>query len=225
MGASRKDEMIGRGGRRPPMRRGTSVLVGLVAGLSLGSAPAQAQIAWDSPMAVHPYQAPGWTVWVADTDRSDFAVIGQWRGRTGEVDLGLRAGIGEDTRDDVSVFGGVDVAGPLLRQDDPTFGLDWVVGGGFGVSEDVLLSIPFGIVAGWDIPLESATLQPHVGPRVILDAWIGDDDGPGRDDDDVDLELAVDLGVDLRFDSGWTLRFAGTAGGREALAIGIGLPR
>jgi len=148
---------------------------------------------------------------------------------TGDTDFGLRAGIGEDARDDVSVFGGVDVAGPLLRQDDPAFGLDWIAGAGLGISEDVLLSIPFGVVVGWDIPLESATLQPHAGPRVILDAWFGDDDppgpGPGRDDDDVDLEIAIDLGVDLVFDSGWTVRFAGTAGGREALAIGVGLPR
>lgn len=225
MGAGRTNGTVGREGRPHAVRR-IVALLGVVAALA-ATGPAQAQIAWDSPIAVHPYQTPGWTVWVADTDRSDFAVLGQWRGATGETDFGLRAGIGEDAFDDVAVFGGVDVTGPLLRQDDPSFGLDWVAGGGFGVSDDVLLSIPFGIVAGWNIPLENATLQPHVGPRVILDAWIGDDDppGPGRDDDDLDLELAVDLGFDLAFDSGWTLRFAGTAGDREALAIGIGLPR
>lgn len=227
MGAEPRNRRTGHGCGRSAVRWGMAGVLAI--GLSLGASPAQAQIAWDAPMAVHPYQASGWTVWVADADRSDFAVIGQWRGEAGETDFGLRAGIGEDRFDDVSVFGGVDVKGPLLREDDPSFGLDWVVGGGLGISEDVLLSVPFGVVAGWNLPLESAVLQPHVGPRVILDAWFGDDESPGpgrhRDDDDLDLELAVDLGVDLVFDSGWTLRFAGTAGGREALAIGIGLPR
>lgn len=233
MGTGRRGDTVGRTEDEDRARRGgprlaVASLLGLVVGLGF-AASAEAQIAWDAPLAVHPYQVSGWTVWVADADPADFAVIGQWRGASGETDFGLRAGIGEDRFDDVSVFGGVDVTGPLLRQSDPAFGLDWVAGAGLGVSEDVLLSIPFGIVVGWDIPLESATLQPHAGPRVILDAWFGDDDspgsGPGRDDDDVDLELAVDLGVDLVFDSGWTLRFAGTAGGREALAIGVGLPR
>jgi hypothetical protein len=45
--------------------------------------------------------------------------------------------------------------------------------------------------------------------------------GPG---DDVDLNGAVDLGMDLVLSSGWMIRFGASLGDRESLAFGIRLP-
>jgi hypothetical protein len=46
--------------------------------------------------------------------------------------------------------------------------------------------------------------------------------GPG---DDMDLDGAVDLGLDLAFSQGWTFRFGAALGGREALGVGFRVPR
>jgi hypothetical protein len=62
------------------------------------------------------------------------------------------------------------------------------------------------------------TFLPYVTPRVVLDAFLGDEnDG----EDDLDLELAVDLGLDLRFTPQFLIRFGGTIGDRDGVAIGL----
>jgi hypothetical protein len=58
-----------------------------------------------------------------------------------------------------------------------------------------------------------------VSPRVVLDLLFGGD-GP-EDDTDADLELAVDIGLDLRLSQDFLIRFGGTLGDREGVAIGV----
>jgi hypothetical protein len=45
--------------------------------------------------------------------------------------------------------------------------------------------------------------------------------GPG---DNLDLDGAVDLGLDLGFRTGWIARFSASIGGRDALGIGFRVP-
>ncbi|MDT8369548.1 MAG: hypothetical protein RQ745_10100 [Longimicrobiales bacterium] len=206
--------------------RNPGVVFALAIGSLLASAPeASAQVAWDTPLLAHPFAPEGWGIYVAETDPGDdIATFGQWRGRWHGHRVAIRAGIGEEADDDLAVFSGVDVSGSLYRaQDgDPPLALDWVSGFGLGIGEDVLVSIPLGVVAGWNIALDDATIRPYGGPRVVLDGWIGDD--TPRGDDDLELEVLVDLGADFVFDPGWAIRFGATLGDRDGIAVGVALP-
>jgi hypothetical protein len=54
----------------------------------------------------------------------------------------------------------------------------------------------------------------------VFDAFFDDDDEEA-DGDNTNLDLAVDLGLDLRFSPNFTVRFGATLGDREAVAIGL----
>jgi len=58
--------------------------------------------------------------------------------------------------------------------------------------------------------------MPYAGAHAVLTAV----SGPG---DNLDLDGVVDLGIDLRFAPAWTVRFAGSFGGRESLGIGLAI--
>lgn len=90
----------------------------------------------------------------------------------------------------------------------------WVTGAGLGVGDSALLSFPLGASLGRDFQADGVWFNPYITPRVVLDAWFGSNG-------DLDLKLAVDLGIDISFDPGWAVRFAGTLGDHGALAIGL----
>ncbi|HSR40806.1 MAG TPA: hypothetical protein VLL48_01510, partial [Longimicrobiales bacterium] len=102
-------------------------------------------------------------------------------------------------------------------------------GAGIGFEDDALLSFPAGLSLGWLFAGDQVAFQPYLAPKVVLDAYLGDDDGPRngdgpRDDDDLDLSGALELGMDLHFQPSFTLRAAASLGDRDALSIGIQLP-
>lgn len=178
--------------------------------------PAQAQVAWDAPMMLSPSAPPGWGVYLIDpAPGGGIGVVTGWRG---EGPLGYRIGIAEDPREDLSIFGGIDISGELLRASgDLPIDIDWIAGAGFGAGDDFLLSFPFGVALGKEMAGEGIWFNPYISPRVILDAYLGE----GATEEDLSLNFAVDLGFDVSFDSGWAVRFAGTIGDREALGIGV----
>jgi hypothetical protein len=92
----------------------------------------------------------------------------------------------------------------------------WWSGGGLGIGSETLVTIPLGLIVGWTGGTD-VTLSPYGGGHLNLDIW----SGPG---DSLDLSGAVDLGIDLGFQSGWLVRFGVSIGDREALAIGLRLP-
>src|SRR5690606_26726913 len=109
-------------------------------------------------------------------------------------------------------------------RDSPDFPLDidWVLGVGVGIQNMARISAPLGLSLGHTFPAEGATFTPFVTPRVVLDAFLGDDDdGPGRRDDDLDLNFALDIGLDLQFSTDLTVRFAATLGDRDGVGIGL----
>jgi hypothetical protein len=132
--------------------------------------------------------------------------------------LGYRVGLAEDDLEEVAVFAGVDASGVFVAaSDDFPIDVDWVTGVGFGVGDAFLLTVPLGLSAGRELQVEGMLFNPYATPRVVLDAFFGGE-VPGND---LELGFAVDLGMDLSFDPGWAVRFAGTVGDREALAIGF----
>lgn len=181
--------------------------------------PARAQVAWDSPFLSPPRAEPGFGLFLIDVWRGGLGVMGTWRSPS--WNFGVRGGIAEESGrdDDIAIFGGVDFDGSLTRAtDDFPLDIDWLLGAGLGIGDAVLISIPAGLTIGHSFPSQGVVFTPYVTPRVVLDAFLNDDrDG----DDDVGLDFAVDLGLDLRIRQNFTVRFGATVGDREAVAIGL----
>jgi len=205
--------------------RRTPVL--LVAAVLLQAAPVSGQVAWDAPSLMAPGAPAGWGVHLFDADPGDLGVFASWRGAPAPVGLGFRFGIAEGYRDELAVLGGVDVSGALYsRGGEVPIDVIWFVGAGAGVGDDVLLSFPAGVSLGWTFQGDEVAFRPYVAPKVFLDAFLGDEDGPGRfgDDDDIDLGAAVEIGLDLAFSPSFAIRAAASLGDRDAVSIGFQVP-
>jgi hypothetical protein len=151
-------------------------------------------------------------------DDDGFGVIGTWRASAAPVGFGVRVGLAEDPFDDLAVLAGLDIAGTLLRPtEEVPVGFIWLVGAGLSVGDEFLASFPAGISAGIDLTADGILFRPYVAPRVDLNIW----SGPG---DELDMNLAVDLGLDLAFVPDWVIRFAASLGDGEAIAIGLQFP-
>lgn len=203
------------------LRRPILLLAVLALVVWMGRAPeAQAQVAWDSPFLVGADTPAGWGFYVSDpTPGGGIGVMTTWRRSDAPGGTGFRLGLAEDPTDDLAVFAGVDVSGPILAAgEDIPVDVIWITGGGLGARDGILASFPVGIAVGRAFEAEEVWFHPYASPRVVLDARFGGDEGS-----DLDLEVAVDVGMDLAFDPDWTVRFGGTIGERRALAIGLSL--
>lgn len=179
---------------------------------------ARGQVGWDSPLFTPPVSPVGWGVYLVDPSPGrGIGVLATWRGREGPGSLGFRVGLAEDRWDDLSVFGGVDLSGSLHEaSEELPLNLVWVTGAGLGMGRYGLLSFPLGVSLGRDFDAEGVWFNPYVTPRVVLDAWLGEH----RRNDDLELVLAVDLGIDFAVDPGWAMRFGATLGERSSVGIG-----
>ena len=185
------------------------------------ASPVNAQIAWDTPLLIAPADAPGFGVFLVETDGGGLGALGTWRSPS--WNFGVRGGVAE-TRDDLGVFGGLDFTGTVVRESiEFPLNVDWVVGGGIGVGDGARISFPLGLIAGHAFRAENVVFTPYVSPRVVLDAWLDrdrPDPAPDDDDSDIDLGFAADIGLDIAM-QGWLIRFGGTIGNREGVAIGL----
>jgi hypothetical protein len=196
----------------------TVALVGALAAPLLTPATARSQVAWDGPMLMAPGAPAGWGFHLVDPHPGDgLGGLVTWRSNPAPVGLGFRAGLFEGVRDDLGLVGGVDVSGTIHRGtgEVPT-DVIWFVGAGAGIDDDLLLSFPAGIALGWSFQGDNVAFRPYVAPRLVLDAFVGDDR-----EDDLDLGVAVEIGLDLAFDPDWAIRTAGSFGDRDAVSVGI----
>lgn len=200
---------------------GKLATVTLLAGL-LAPGTAAAQVAWDGPMLMAPGAPAGWGFHLVDPHPGDgLGGLVTWRSNPAPVGLGFRGGLFEGRRDDLALVGGVDVSGRIHRGGgEVPLDVIWFLGAGAGIDDDVLLSFPAGIALGWSFQGDNVAFRPYVAPRMVLDAFLGDER-----DDDLDLGAAVEVGMDLAFDPRWAIRFAGSFGDRDAVSIGIALTR
>lgn len=198
------------------MRKAASALM-TAAALTL-PAGAAAQVAWDSPMLLPPQPPAGFGIFLTDMHAAGIGVSGTWRG---PGNIGFRFGLSDRAGDDIGVHGGIDYSAVLNRANpDFPIDIDWLVGAGIGAGNGARLSFPFGITGGHTFRGEGADFTPYLSPRVVLDAFLGDD-RPGRRSG-MDLDFAIDLGIDLRFSrTGPIIRFGAALGDREAIAIGL----
>jgi hypothetical protein len=201
---------------------GTGLVGGLVAACVL-TTPVSAQTAWDSPLLLPPRPADGFGIFLTDMHDGGLGVLGMWRSST--WNYGLRAGISDGGRnDDLAIFAGLDYTGPInTASADFPIDIDWVFGAGLGISDGVRVSFPLGLTFGHSFQGEGARFTPFVTPRVVLDGLFGNDERG----EDVDLDFAFDIGLDLRIIGGGgplagnTIRFAASIGDRSAVGIGM----
>jgi hypothetical protein len=188
-------------------------VIGWVGLFLVCASSASAQVRWDSPFLVSPRPAPGVGIFLVDVAGGDIGALVRWQPTP--TAWGLRIGLAEAPRDDVGVFFGGDVSGGITRAStDFPLDMDWVFGVGAGIADDVVVSLPIGLTLGHTFTGQGATFTPYLTPRLVLDAIF---DG----EDDLDLDFAVDLGLDLRLRQNWMIRFGATFGDREAIAIGL----
>ena len=108
-----------------------------------------------------------------------------------------------------------DISGFLARGvEDAPIDVMWWSGAGLGWGENTVVSVPLGALLGWSGQGGDVILSPYGGGHVTLD--ISDIDG-----DNVSMSGAFDFGLDVVLSSGWLVRFGGSIGDREALAIGV----
>lgn len=180
--------------------------------------PVAGQIAWDSPALISPSVPSGFSIFVINPAGGDIGGLGTFRHSAGPVGLGYRAAIAEDASGDVAVSGGIDVAGVLARGvEGSEVDVIWWAGGGIGVGDESLFTIPLGIMLGWTGTGGEVLLSPYGGAHVVLDL-------SSADNDSVRFDAVVDLGLDLVLRSGWMIRAGASFGDRESLALGVKLP-
>jgi hypothetical protein len=178
-----------------------------------------AQVPWETPLLVAAGSPGGFSVFVVDPGWG-LGVMGQWIGTSRDPRVGFRAGLADGPRDRLAAFGGVDLSGLLLSH-NAEFPLDmvWVSGVGLGAGHDAIVTVPFGLALGRTLSSQETWFHPYFGPRIFLDAYLGDERR-----DDLDLGMAMDLGLDLGLTRGWVLRFGASVGDREGIAIGLAVP-
>ncbi len=193
----------------------------LILAATLFASPARAQVPWESPLMVGPGSPGGLSILLADPG-DGIGVFAHWMSRAERNRLGFRLGVAEEggPGDDLAVFGGVDVSGPIMghSQDFP-LDIAWVGGVGAGVGNNTLLSIPFGIAFGRVLTTQDVWFHPYVTPRFVVDAFMGEGSR-----DDLDLGFVLDLGADFAFSGSWAFRFGASLGDRDGIAVGLVLP-
>lgn len=203
------------------MVMGLSLAAALVATLST---PTSAQVPWESPLLIGPASPGGVSFFLVDPG-DGLGAMAQWQASGTSRRVGFRIGLAETHDDRMSVFGGVDFTGPIGSH-SADFPLDviWVTGLGVGVRDDALLTIPMGVSMGRLVTEEGFWFHPYLAPRLIVDAYLGDDETHQHAHNDLDLGIALDVGADFSLTGGWAIRLGASVGDRDGLAIGFSIP-
>jgi hypothetical protein len=194
-------------------------LVVLLTAATLLPGPVCAQLSWDAPSLVEPHAPQGLSVLLLNPDPSDdLGGLIHWRHDTASLGLGYRVGLGRDASGDVAGMAGIDVSGILAHTvDGAEVPVLWWTGLGGGLGNNLMVSVPLGLVAGWHGIGHDNVFAPYVGGHVTVDLST-------QEGQVVNLDGSVDLGLDLTLVSGFVVRVGACLGGRKALAVGLRFP-
>ena len=196
------------------------LLVGIAVLTLQWPAGLSAQVVWDAPALMRPGSPSGLSVLLIEAHPSnELGVLALWRNAAAPTGIGFRGGLAEEQNGGMAAMFGIDFSGSLAglgSVGNPD--VLWWTGMGVGVGDEVVASFPLGLVLGWTGSDEGVMFMPYVGGHASLDVMTG----PG---DDLDLDASLDFGIDLGFRSGLMVRFGAGVGSREALGIGVRVPR
>jgi len=184
--------------------------------IALSPVMASAQILWDAPPLVSHVAPSGLSLFLVSPQGGDLGGLVTFRHEAGPVGLGYRFAISDENgSSDVAFAGGVDISGFLARAvEGSEVDVMWWSGAGIGVGQESVVSIPVGALIGWSGQGGDVILSPYGGGHITLDVST-------VDQDNVRLGGSFDLGLDVVLSSGWLVRFGGSIGDRDALALGV----
>lgn len=187
---------------------------------------AAAQVAWQAPLLAGPGATSGLGFHLTDTDPGNgIGALLTWRGGTVPGGVGVRVGLAEGFQGELTGYGGVDVTGRLVGPtDDFPLVMTWATGAGAAVGDYAMIGFPLGLFVGRTFSEDDVRFSPYAGAVLTLEGHLGREGPQGEDQDELDLEVALDLGTDIAFTEEFAIRFGGTVGDRNALSIGIVLP-
>jgi hypothetical protein len=201
-------------------------VLGMLALLALLQAPAGAQLIWwDAPSYFSPRPMDDIGVYVSRStgiiDATGLSAI--WR-QSGNINLGVRAGVGDLQDAGETVLVGAELYGPLTSL-LPGTGIDvaWMLGAGavFGDAH-TLFSVPLGASIGMQFGTSGLQIMPYIHPRVSLDVIAVEFD-EGEEETDTEAAFAVDLGADVNLGDRLILRAGGSFIDRKAFGVGLAL--
>ncbi len=182
----------------------------LAAALAFSAARAEAQV------FTPPYQSPvsGGDLGVYISDDAlgaGLGVEGILRMRMTSSDLGLRVGIAEVPFDGTDVTLGVDWRNPLRLSGTAPLVLALTAGGQAALGDVNGFGAQVGLSVGGDIRSPEVTFTPYIHPRLALVDI----------EDESELQVLADIGVDLSFARNLLVRFDANLG--DGADFGIGL--
>lgn len=175
--------------------------------------------AWDNPGFFSPRPGDDIGLYVLSPEYGDAGFAGIWR-QSGNINLGVRAGIGGRSGDR-TVLVGAEFFGPLNLETGTNLLLSWIVGAGASFDGGTWLRIPVGASIG--IPLAAGsgfTILPYAHPRVALDVFVSDV-GDGEEETDTELNVDVDIGADFELGPSWVIRVGASFGRQDTFGAGI----
>lgn len=198
------------------MRFSISLVTAVLFAVAIAPVTVAAQTAWDAPPLISHVAPAGVSLFLLSPAGGDLGGLVTFRHEAGPVGLGYRLSLSdEDRSDDLAIAAGIDISGFLARSvEDAPLDVMWWSGAGLGLGESTVISVPLGALIGWSGQGGDVILSPYGGGHVTLD--ISD-----VDNDNVSLGGSFDFGLDIVLSSGWLVRFGGSIGDRDALAIGV----
>jgi len=198
------------------VRFSISLVTAVLFAVAIAPVTVAAQTAWDAPPLISHVAPAGVSLFLLSPAGGDLGGLVTFRHEAGPVGLGYRLSLSdEDRSDDLAIAAGIDISGFLARSvEDAPLDVMWWSGAGLGLGESTVISVPLGALIGWSGQGGDVILSPYGGGHVTLD--ISD-----VDNDNVSLGGSFDFGLDIVLSSGWLVRFGGSIGDRDALAIGV----
>ncbi|MGQ0715445.1 MAG: hypothetical protein ACT4PJ_17235 [Gemmatimonadaceae bacterium] len=183
--------------------------------ISAASAAAQG---WNYPSFRHPQiVSREFNFALADGGDAGTSLLFQWREGFGVgTELNFDVGFADpDVGDSRFIAGGG--FGRRLTRATTEMPLDILLTAGLyaAIGDETVWRVPVGISLGHRFPLEGAmAVTPYVHPRVSID-FCSNCFGPPTFDDDTDLSISFDLGVDLELSRLLSLRFSALFAGGD----------
>jgi hypothetical protein len=169
-----------------------------------------------TPTFLSPVPSNDFGVYVSDWGGDALGVEGIWRRQSrGGGNVGIHAGYVD--LGDGSLSLGVDLRNPVILAGAP-IGLAFTVGAQAVVGDATSVGGQVGFTAGQGLPAGNMVVTPYIHPRLaIANGFVGDQaDGRG-----FEVDVLADVGLDLDFRSGVSLRFGANLGDGANWGLGV----
>jgi hypothetical protein len=183
------------------------------------------QLFWDAPSFFSPRPMDDIGIYVTRANQTFEDATGLsaiWR-QSGNLNLGVRAGVADLSDAGGTVLVGAEFYGPLNSL-LPASQLEiaWGLGAGavFG-SNYTTFSVPLGLSIGLRLGSSGFQILPYAHPRLSLDIQAYDQNG--TETTKTDGSVALDLGADISIGERLILRVGGSLLDREAFGAGLAL--